>query len=611
MKYLLFLQKIQMPFSENNYKTMNRNHIIVSCALICALMSSSCQTNLDGSHIVVKNAFYDNDTLDSYGFPTLRINHLYFEKDKYGNESVEITYSNHYIEKSSVLDNSTSSGTTIYKLGNGTSIFFYKKEGRIAFLPKSYDSQHYEIVSISKLSQREVAQAPTFNDIIAYKRYGEVKGCVKSITNRKYSQREMFGQDTLIYQGYYTTQYDTSGNLIYEYVANYNSQTGNHKLLFSHSLTYDKNNRLVSERRENRKGTFIVKYEQSVDKQSETISYYADYVKDKPYVIRKNKYTVDSQLKETELLEYWISDDTYHLDQKVIYKGENYANHVYGSVYDYSGTEKRRVKYDEDLSPLEGIIEFGEYSEYYDPYNTYKEDYSSQAIRRLSIENNSHNTTISLEYPWREPSNPVIGHFVTDDKITYDENCNPIKRVFSTYDKSEPNPISTDEYIYLYKFDQYGNWVERHSVLTAHKRKGEEEKVIWKGTIEYREIEYFDQPSNIDDMLFKNLKDYDSHIATLKNEHWTIRIDLMKNGAYRYASWKKKPISSEPNIILYTETDATIKSLGPDRQLVFHNNKYSYEVTWADYNPNYDTESHQWEVIVKQSEDTILTLNNE
>ena len=54
-----------------------------------------------------------------------------------------------------------------------------------------------------------------------------------------------------------------------------------------------------------------------------------------------------------------------------------------------------------------------------------------------------------------------------------------------------------------------------------------------------------------------------------------------------------------------------IQPLGADRRLTFKNNDFSYEVTWADYNPNYESESQRWELIVKQSEKTVLTLSNE
>lgn len=592
---------------------MIMKRISILCLLICVLMNS-CQTNLDGNCIVVKNAYYQRDTVDSYGIPTFGIKYFSIEKDNVGNENIEITYNNNYIETLRVLEKITDSGTIHYTLEDSKTLSVFKKDNSVLFTANSYARiYNYEIVSISQISQQEVVSTPSFSEIMSYKRQGEAKDNVRYITNRVYCQKEMFGIDSLIYRGCHNTQYDIYGNLIYEYAedyAKYNNNANENGLLFSRSLTYDKNNHLVSERRDNRKGTLIVQYKSSENKQNETILYYNNLTKNYPIAIRENRYTTDFQLKETEFREYWSYDNTYHLDHKIIYKNNSYDDNIYGIVYDHNGTEKRKIIYNKDLSPIEGIIEFGEYGEYSDPFNTYKENFSSDAIRKLTIKKNRLNTIISLKYPWKDYGDPVFNRFVSNDEITYDSNFNPIKRVVTIYDKSYENPVSTDEYVITYKYDQYGNWIVRHSVLTSHKRNGKVEKFPWKGFVEFRDIEYNEHQLNSDNTLFNELKDYESHIATLKNEHWTIRIDLMKNGSYRYASWKNKATSNEPNIVLYTGTESAIKQLGSDRHLIFYNNEYSYEVTWADYNPNYDEESYRWELIVKQDEKVILSLSN-
>ena len=594
---------------------MSRNLTPFFFIIIALFICNACQMKLNGNLVCVDDAYYDRSTNNgSEGAPTLRIRKIHISKDESGNESIVLTYNNNCNESLRVIDKSTTSNSIWYTLQDKKTLSFSKQDNAVVYTANSYAQiENYVIASVSNIIQEEENSLLSFNDIIAYKSHGEAKGNVKYISNRIYCKKELFGEDSLIYRGCHNSQYDRHRNLIYEYAednAYYNSNRSDYGLLFSRSLSYDKNNRLVSERRNDNKGTTVIEYSRA-DNENEVVSYYDYSRSSSPIAIRKNKYTIDHKLKETEFLKYWGYTQTYHLDKKIIYKQHSYEDCIYGIVYDHEGVEKRKDKYDKNFSPIQGIIEFGEYSEYFDPFNIYKEDYSSQAIRDFNIKHDNNNITVVLKYPWREFGDPVYRRFVADDETIYDGIGNPIKRIITTYDETEHYNTSVDVYYILYKYDSQGNWIERHSILTSHKRNGKEEPAPWKGFIEYREIEYFEDSADPNLLLYKDLLDYDEHIATLKNKAWTIRIDLMKNGSYRYTSWKKKNINTEPNIVIYTDNNAMIQPLGADRRLTFINNDFSYEVTWADYNPNYESESHRWELIVKQSEKTVLTLSNE
>lgn len=92
-------------------------------------------------------------------------------------------------------------------------------------------------------------------------------------------------------------------------------------------------------------------------------------------------------------------------------------------------------------------------------------------------------------------------------------------------------------------------------------------QIVWKEAVEkqrqrlYQEIRLFEEPV----LMFKTIK-------------YTVRVDLMADNTYRYASWgQNHDISSKPDLIL---TDGVMNSEGSLHQeyYTFTNGEYEYEI---------------------------------
>lgn len=89
--------------------------------------------------------------------------------------------------------------------------------------------------------------------------------------------------------------------------------------------------------------------------------------------------------------------------------------------------------------------------------------------------------------------------------------------------------------------------------------------------------------------LHNSLHQYESMVNSFTTKEHFIRIDLLKNGNYRYASWNlPSSISEEPDLILESELDA----------YSFRNGNYSYSIEWH--------EDESKDLVVKHN-DNILT----
>ena len=89
--------------------------------------------------------------------------------------------------------------------------------------------------------------------------------------------------------------------------------------------------------------------------------------------------------------------------------------------------------------------------------------------------------------------------------------------------------------------------------------------------------------------LHSSLHQYESIVNSFTTKEHFIRIDLLKNGNYRYASWNlPSSISEEPDLILESEWDA----------YSFQNGNYSYSIEWH--------EDESKDLVVKRN-DNILT----
>ena len=120
---------------------------------------------------------------------------------------------------------------------------------------------------------------------------------------------------------------------------------------------------------------------------------------------------------------------------------------------------------------------------------------------------------------------------------------------------------------------------------------------------EYKGISY-------PDGLYKDLCNFQHNIIISYQDPWIFRIDKMPDGSYRYASWKNKKDTDEPNIVVnggtYTSTllDDT-DSNAKEEKYVFKNYSYTYEISWI---VEYYTYIHSFKVVVKRGDEVLLTV---
>ena len=113
--------------------------------------------------------------------------------------------------------------------------------------------------------------------------------------------------------------------------------------------------------------------------------------------------------------------------------------------------------------------------------------------------------------------------------------------------------------------------------------------------------------------LYKNLCNFQYNIIISYQAPWIFRIDKMPDGSYRYASWKNKKETDEPNIVVnggtYTSTllDETISN-AKEEKYVFKNYSYTYEISWI---VEYYTYIHSFKVVVKRGDEVLLTITDE
>ena len=110
--------------------------------------------------------------------------------------------------------------------------------------------------------------------------------------------------------------------------------------------------------------------------------------------------------------------------------------------------------------------------------------------------------------------------------------------------------------------------------------------------------------------LYKDLCNFQYNIIISYQDPWIFRIDRMPDGSYRYASWKNKKETDEPNIVVngdtYTSTvlDETISN-AKEEKYVFKNYSYTYEISWI---VEYYTYLHSFKVVVKRGDEVLLTV---
>ena len=225
-------------------------------------------------------------------------------------------------------------------------------------------------------------------------------------------------------------------------------------------------------------------FESNKEELKQTVSFYNKNEK----VAYINK--ISNQNKELAECDYYKSYNIYggnceiYLDRKIKYK-KDYSDCIYGIVYDGDGKELYKNKYDINYSVLDGRIDLGDYSEYFNPFVRYG---TSETMRDCIVTFNGYNTDVKIDNPYggKTRDNTLSEH------LTYNENCDIVKREIEYMEYWTPRDKHIrDKYIIIYKYDLKGNWIERHSILTSHVVDGKEAEADLRGYIEYRNIEYF------------------------------------------------------------------------------------------------------------------------
>ena len=124
------------------------------------------------------------------------------------------------------------------------------------------------------------------------------------------------------------------------------------------------------------------------------------------------------------------------------------------------------------------------------------------------------------------------------------------------------------------------------------------------------------------DGLCKDLCNYKYNIVVIDADPWIIRVDKMPNGAVRYASWKNKQESENPDIVIANgycvsmnlegekKNDSMLGThVSKNEKYIFQNNDYFYEVSWK-YDGGFEfTRLHSWNLIVKKNDQVLLNLS--
>ncbi|AKP50235.1 hypothetical protein [Cyclobacterium amurskyense] len=80
------------------------------------------------------------------------------------------------------------------------------------------------------------------------------------------------------------------------------------------------------------------------------------------------------------------------------------------------------------------------------------------------------------------------------------------------------------------------------------------------------------------EQLYINLKDFIKPIHTLETEKFILRIDLLENQKYRYASWSiESDLSNKPDLVI-NNGEWTPDGSGGNHHFTFTNGEYSYIV---------------------------------
>ena len=83
--------------------------------------------------------------------------------------------------------------------------------------------------------------------------------------------------------------------------------------------------------------------------------------------------------------------------------------------------------------------------------------------------------------------------------------------------------------------------------------------------------------------LFPPLRDFYLPVVMFTTAKYIIRVDEMKDGSYRYASWKtNSDLSSKPDLVVNNGKEEVLGTLLKEHYYIFNNNGYTYSVVLGD-----------------------------
>jgi hypothetical protein len=125
----------------------------------------------------------------------------------------------------------------------------------------------------------------------------------------------------------------------------------------------------------------------------------------------------------------------------------------------------------------------------------------------------------------------------------------------------------------------------------------------------------YSEEENVQAGLHEELCNFYRNIAILSNDSWTVRIDEMPDGSYRYASWKDKKTTEAPDLVMsegihdtateYDENEGYITLA----QYIFSNDAYSYKVSWVDDYSFTNNNPKNWKITVTKNDELVLTIS--
>lgn len=464
---------------------------------------SSCSMKLDGNYIVLEPSMTGENTIDhkgtrdKYNIPIVRLSNLYlYEND--GDEYVTLIFNNNYKETFKVSKKELGKEEITYnldqkhylainKINNEYYVYFHYNS-----LFKDYRETVLEYTEWDKVKSIETLldipdkdSLPSFEEIKDYNLNGKIKtNDIKCITHNIYHEKQLFGEDSLIWVRQHRYSYDQNGRVIDErhsnirdnqiqstYMMSYTYDNGGNVIECNKISTYSSFKERVRSLYEN--GNLIKRiWESSYNNRPFKSEYESQYL-----------YTESNTLSE---IRYFYRGK---LDYVVKYRTTTSGDRIM-TKYNDDGKEIYTNYLDSKNSLKSGYLEFDERYGLDIPYKGYNPSTYS-IIRRMKFELSYGFNTVRTSIQ----SSPLVNEKntteITNEEYVFDENCNPIYRYTKEVMKDSQNNIkeNSETLLFSYVYDENGNWTMRGG--TFIKRSGDLKK-DYNSIIEKREITYYD-----------------------------------------------------------------------------------------------------------------------